>query len=270
MDTTLTNLINAIPTDLMSILKLAGLVAAGLLLLALLFRAVKGKMNDLNHALSSALAILWIYVATVLVYVFNPGDLSRFLSPLPFVSFQGDYLVLFSFRTGDIAAISQQLLSMVILAFLLNLLDTFFPKGKKLLGWFCYRVLTIVCAMALHFLLTWAFNTFLPGALAANAPTILLIILLGCLLLGVIRFLLGLVLTIANPILGAIYAFFFSSHIGKQLSKAVLTTAVLTVLALALEYMGYTAFCISAGVLMSYLPLVAVLLVLWYLIGHVL
>ncbi len=270
MDTTLSFLTSVIPTDLMSILKIAALVAAGMLLLALLFRAVKGKMNDLNHALSSSVAILWIYVVTVLVYVFNPGDLTRFLSPLPFVRFEGDYLVLFSFRSSEIQAISTQLLSMVILAFLLNLLDTFFPKGKKVLGWFCYRILTIICAMALHFVVTWAFNTFLPGALAANAPTILMVILVVFLFLGVLRFLLGLVLTIANPILGAIYAFFFSSQVGKQLSKAVLTTAVLTALVLVLENLGYTAFCIASSVLVSYIPLAAVLLVLWYLIGHVL
>ena len=77
-------------------------------------------------------------------------------------------------------------------------------------------------------------------------------------------------LTIANPILGAIYAFFFSNKIGKQLTKAVLTTVILTVLVLLLCHFGFGIIPVGQAVLISYIPLLGLLLILWYLIGHTL
>ena len=76
--------------------------------------------------------------------------------------------------------------------------------------------------------------------------------------------------TIANPILGAIYAFFFSNKIGKQLTKAVLTTVILTVLVLLLCHFGFGIIPVGQAVLISYIPLLGLLLILWYLIGHTL
>ena len=99
---------------------------------------------------------------------------------------------------------------------------------------------------------------------------ILLGILIAMLLLGVLNVILGAVLTVVNPFLGAVYAFFFSNVIGKQLSKAVVTTVVLTVLAVVLEYLGYTVLYIAGPALGTYTPLLIVLLALWYLIGHIL
>ena len=37
-----------------------------------------------------------------------------------------------------------------------------------------------------------------------------------------------------------------------------------------LGYFGYTVICISASALAAYIPLLIVLLLLWYLIGHTL
>ena len=272
MLTTLSDLTNYIPADLdwAAMGKFILLIAGSALLLAVLFRLIQGQRSDLNHALSSAMGILFIYAVTVVIYALDSAGLSRFLSPLPFVSFEGDYLILFSFHGAGLDAICGELLSMVILAFLVNLLDTFIPKGEKLINWYLLRFLTVLLAIPLHYGVTWAFSTFLPGTLAAYAPVILLGILAFMLLLGLLKLILGLLLTVASPILGAIYAFFFSNKIGKQLSKAVLTTVVLTALVLLLEHFGYGVFTIAEAALASYIPLIAVLLVLWYLIGHIL
>lgn len=266
------NLTSMIPADLdlAAVLKFLLVFAAGILVLGFLGRAIFGKRSDLNHALSSAIGILLIYVITVVVYTFNPWDLTRFLSPLPFVTFYGDSLALFSFSGAEFTQICTQVLSLVILAFLVNLLDSFIPRGKKVIGWYLYRFLTVVLAMALHYVVTWAFNAFLPGVLVAYAPTILLVVLLGMLLIGVLKAVLGLVLTIANPIIGAIYTFFFASKIGKQLSKAVLTTLILCAVVYLLGYFGFGLVSITPAALKGYIPTLAVLLVLWYLIGHVL
>lgn len=256
--------------DFLHILKFALPFAAVSLLGGLVGRVAFGKRSSLNHAVSSAMGILFMVIVTALVYTFDPYDLAQYLSPLPYVGFTGDYLVLFSFLSGDFAAICAEVLSMVILAFLVNLLDTFIPKGERLVSWYLLRFVTVVLAMAAHILVTWAIASFVPVSLATYAPIILLGLLVLMLLLGVLNILLGAVLTVVNPFLGAVYAFFFSNIIGKQLTKAVLTTVLLTALAIALEYLGYTVLCIASAAWGAYLPLLIVLLVLWYLIGHIL
>lgn len=261
-----------IPTqvDFMHMLKFVCLFALVALVGGAVGRVAFGKRSSLNHAVSSAMGILFMVIVTALIYIFNPYSLSQYLSPLPYVAFTGDYMVLFSFPGSDFPTICSEVLSMIILAFLVNLLDTFIPKGKSILGWYLLRFLTVLLAMAAHILVTWAIATFVPVSLATYAPVILLGILAAMLLLGVLNVLLGTVLTVVNPFLGAVYAFFFSNVIGKQLSKAVVTTILLTVLAVALEYLGYTVLYIAGAALGTYTPLLIVLLILWYLIGHIL
>lgn len=272
MDFSLSQLASHLPAeiDFLSTLKFIAVFAAGSLLLSLLGRVIFGKRSALNHAVSSAMGILFIYVVTIVVYTFDPSGLSRFLSPLPFVQFSEEYLYILSFHAAGIPAICENVLSLVILAFLVNLLDSLIPKGKSLIGWYLLRFLTVALAIGLHYAVNWASHTFLPGVLVTYAPIILLGILIAMLLLGVLNALLSLVLTVVNPILGAIYTFFFSNILGKQISKSVLTSGIICAVLYALDYFGFSVICISATALISYLPLLVVLLVLWYLIGHLL
>lgn len=244
--------------------------AAAMIVIGFIGRLCFGKKSDLNRSLSAGIGILFIYAVTIVIYSFDPADLSRFLSPLPYVAFSGDYLYLFTFAGVRFQVICSQILSMIVLAFLYNLIDDFMPEGKKLLHWLLYRILTILMAMVLHYVVTWLSNTFLPGPLVSYAPTMLVVVLGVTLLLGALKVLLGLVLAAVNPIIAAIYAFFFSHKLGKQLSRAVLTTAVLSVTVELLRYFGYAAISISGAALLTYLPLIAALLVLWYLLGHAL
>ncbi len=272
MHVSLSQLSSLIPIqiDFMAMLKFIVAFVAGALVLSLLGRATFGKRSGLNHAISSVMGILFVYVATVVVYTFNPAGLSRFLAPLPLVQFAEEYLYILSLRSAEFPAICEQFLSLIILAFLVNLLDSFIPKGKKMIGWYLLRFLSVGLSIGLHYLVTWASHKFLPGVLVAYAPIILLAILIMSLLLGVLKGLLSLVLVVINPIIGAIYAFFFSNALGKQLSKAVLTSGLICAVFYALEHWGYSVICISAAALISYLPMLLVLLLLWYLIGHLL
>lgn len=256
--------------DWLHMLKFLAIYAGIGLLSGLFGRAVFGKRSSLNHAVSSSMGILFMVIVSALVYTFNPYRLAQYLSPLPYVSFSGDYLVLFSFLSSDFRGICSEVLSMVILAFLVNLLDTLLPRGKGVITWYLWRFFTVILAMVLHILVCWAIQTFVPVSLATYAPVILLGILLAMLLLGVLNVLLGAVLTAVNPLFGAMYAFFFDNLVGKQLAKAVLTTLLLTALAVALEYWGYALLCIGGTFWVTCLPLLAVLLALWYLLGQVL
>ena len=265
-------LADLVPADVepLSMLKFIGIFAAAAILIGLLSRVIFGKRSSLNHALSSAMGIFFILAVSTLIYVFDPRSLAQYLSPLPYVAFSGDYLALFSFTGSGVAAICDELLSMIILAFLVNLLDTFIPKGKNVVTWYLFRFLTVLLAMGLHYAFTWASNTYLPGVLVTYAPVILLILLVLAVLMGLLNVVLSVALTVVNPIFGALYAFFFSTLVGKQLTKAICTTFVLTAVVVALGYFGCTMLCIAGSALAAYIPLLIVLLILWYLIGHIL
>lgn len=244
--------------------------AAASLILGVLGRVVLGKRSSLNHSLSAVMGILFIYAVTIVIYTFKPWNLEDLLSPLPFVRFSGEYMILIPFQGTEFPALCSEILSLVILAFLVNLLDSFIPQGKSVISWYCLRFFCIVLAMLLHLLVDWGCTTYLPNVLVTYAPTILLFLLIAMLLMGLMNLILGVILTAVNPIFGALYTFFFSNALGKQLSKAVFTTVIVCLVVFLLGHLGYTIICINTSALMTYIPAAAVLLVLWYLIGHVL
>lgn len=256
--------------DLGHIAKFLLFFAAGALILSVLGRFILGKRSSLNHSVSSVMAILFIYALTIVVYTFKPWNLEEFLSPLPFVTFFGDYMVVMPVVGIDPMVLARELLSLIILAFLVNLLDTFIPQGKTLPGWFVLRLLTIGMATGLYLLSHWAIDAYLPQVLTTYAPIVLLLLLIGMLVLGFLNAVLGLILTATNPVVGAIYTFFFSNIIGKQFTKAVFTSGILSVILFMMDRYGYSFINISIASLTGYVPVGIVSLVLWYLIGHLL
>lgn len=253
-----------------TMLKFIGIAAAVIIVLGLVFRMFFGRKSALNKAVCAGIGVLCIYVLTVVIYTFSPGNLEQFLVPLPFVKFSGNYLYLMTFSETEFSLICSQILSMVILVLLYNLTDSVLPDGEdtSAVTWFVLRFLTIIAAMVVHYFVTAVTGSFLPGLLVSYGPTILLICLVGSLLMGALSLILGLVLTVVNPIFGLLFTFFFSNKFGKQLSKAMLTTAVLSVVVALLGRFGYSIISISASALPSYIPLLAVLLALWYVIGR--
>lgn len=243
---------------------------AGFLILALISRVVLGKRSSLNHSLSSALGIALIYALTVILYTFKPWDLEALLSPLPFITFSGEYLIILPIADAHFSALCQQVLSLLILSFLVNLMDTLIPRGDSVIAWYLLRFVTVILAMVLNLVASSLLRAYLPDFIVTYAPEVLLILLGLMLFSGFISLVLGLVIAVTNPFLGAMYSFFFSSLVGKQLSKAVFSSAILCAVFFMLEYNGYTIISISAAALMAYIPLALVLLILWYLIGHLL
>lgn len=243
------------------------IICLAVLAVSILGRLIFGKKSVLNRSVSSAIGILFIYIVTVVIYS-TGANLSFLLSPLPFVSLSGEHLHIFNFLTADYREICYQLLSMIVLAFLVNLVDSWLPQGKKVIGWYFYRCLTVLLAMLLHVLVTELFTAFMPADILAWAPTIVLGILVLLMLLGGLKLLVGAALAFINPLLGILYTFFFASFLGKRLSKAVLTTAILTGLVLILNYLGTAAIYIGTAALAGYIPLLLVLLLVWYVIGH--
>lgn len=245
--------------------KTALLLILGIFALGLLARFIFGKRSTLNQAVSSTIGIVFICVVTVLLRNLG-GELSRFVAPIPFVSFEGDIMYLFSFPGADFPTLCNVLLSTVILAFLVNLADSWLPKGKKFFPWLFFRILTVFIAHVLHLIVVGLFNRFMPGVIVTYAPMILLGVLVLMLLTGALKLLVGLVLTTVNPIIGALYTFFFATVVGKMITKAVLTTAILAVLVTALQYMGIGALSVATAAMVGYIPFLLLLVGLWYII----
>lgn len=268
----LTNPRSMVPVDLdlTHIARFLLFFAAGSLVLSLLGRLVLGKRSSLNHSLSSVMAIVFVYAVTIVIYTFKPWNLENLLSPLPFVTFFNDYMVVMPVVGIYPTVLAREFLSLIILAFLVNLLDTLIPRGSSIPGWFCLRFLSVGLAMGLHLVIHWAFHTYTPTALVEYAPLILLILLVAMILMGFLNAVLGLIIAINNPFAGAVYTFFFSNIVGKQVTKAVFTTGILCVILFFMDQAGLSFIHISTAALTAYVPIAAVCLVLWFLIGHLL
>lgn len=245
------------------------ILAVGMLVISVIGRVVFGKRSALNFSVSSAIAILFMYAISVVVYSLGLkwGGL---LAPLPFISMDGQQLVLFNLTGGGLGALCSNLLSLVILAFVMNLIQTILPKGKKVLSWYFWRLLSVVLAFVAMYFVNILLNAFVPPVIMQNAPIVLIALLLLALLLGGLKLLVGGVLAFINPLLAILYTFFFANIVGKQLSKAILTAALLTALVYLLNSLNIVSIVIASAALIAYIPLVLIALALWYIIGHIL
>ena len=252
--------------DLPAYLKVALILLSGALLLSGISRFIFRKQTLIGNAISSSIAIIFIYV--VMVVILTMSQKLRFLiTPLPFVTFSTNAISFFRFSGSGFPAVAAQLLSMIILAFLVNLTETILPRGKNLFRWLFWRIITVAVGFLLHFFTATLLNKFLPQGFILYAPMILLCILVIMLLTGALKILVGLLLATVNPVIAALYTFFFATIVGKQLTKAILTTAALSGVILLLEKLGIAALSLQSAALVAYLPFILVLIPVWHLVS---
>jgi hypothetical protein len=208
---------------------------------------------------------LSLYVINVLVYSFG-SNLKILFTPLPFVNISEGYLQIFPIFNASFREICAEIFNLLILSYLMNLLQTWLPTGNKIWSWFGFRFLSLLLAICLHYCVHLLMSVVLKADAMSVAPVVLLCVVVGALLLGLLKLLVGGALTLINPILGLFYAFFFQKNIGKQLLKAILTTLLVTALVCVLNYISFTGITIAAVSILTYLPIILVGLVLWYVI----
>lgn len=252
-----------------SYLLYALVLVAAVVIFGLIGRVLFGKKSVLSQAVSSAISILFIYAVTIVVISLG-ADLHFLIAPLPFITINGEYMNIFQYEGVHYTLICEQVLSMIILAFLANLTNGWLPTGKKLFSWLFFRAISVLLAMVLHVIVTSLLQAFLPEGLLVWAPVVLLGLLVVLMLVGALKFLVGAALTTVNPLIGILYTFFFANIVGKQLSKAVLTAGILAAIVYALNYFGATAIFIASAALVAYIPFVILLLIAWYIVGHLL
>ena len=260
--------LSSLDVDFLYLGKIALVLLLGTFLLSAFGRFIFGKRSALNNAVSSAIGILFLYAVTV---VLNSAgtQFESFVTPLPFVTISGEQMRIFSFENAHYTVICSELLSMVILSFLVNLADGWLPRGKNIFSWLFFRCMTVVLALLLHLVTVGLLATYLPEGIVTYAPVILLALLVVLLLTGALKILVGAVLTTVNPLIGGLYTFFFATIIGKQVTKAVLTTAILSALVAVLNYIGCTTITIAAAALTAYIPFLLILAVLWYIVCRI-
>lgn len=252
-----------------SFLTLALVLTIGSLVFGSIGRFAFGKKSILNQSVSSAIGILFIYAVTVVIHSYGL-NLQFLASPLPFVTISDEWLGIFPIAQSDYVAICGELLNMIILAFLVNIVNQWMPQGKKLFGWFLFRVISVALGMVAFAGANYLLTLFLPEGLLTWAPVILLGLLVIMLLVGALKGLVGAALVTVNPLIGFLYTFFFANIVGKMLTRAMLTTLLLSALVYGLNYLGVAGLAIGAAVLVAYIPMLLLLLVLWFIVGKLL
>ena len=252
-----------------SFLTLALVMTVGSLVFGFIGRFAFGKKSVLNQSVSSTIGILFIYAVTVVIHSYGL-DLKFLASPLPFVAISDGWLSIFPITQSGYVAICGELLNMVILAFLVNLVNSWMPNGKKLFSWLFFRVISVALGMVAFAGANYLLTMFLPEGLLTWAPVILLGLLVIMLLVGALKGLMGALLASVNPLIGFLYTFFFANVVGKMLTRAMLTTLLMSALIYGLNYLGVTALAIGTAVLVAYIPLLLLLLVLWFIVGKLL
>ena len=257
-----------IPASMENMIFLFLLVIVFALGIGLVLRLFFGQRCTVNRAISGFLEVLAIYSASIVVYTLKPWNLTQYLAPLPFAFFSSD-IVIFSFNAfTTLPLLCSQILSLIILCFIIHLLNFLLPCGRSFFPWLLMRVVCIVGAVALDLGANWLLNAFLPSAIAESAPVALLAVLAVALLVSLFNPLLCILFTAANPVIGLLYTFFFSNTIGKNLTRAVLSAALACALFYAMEHFGYSVIDITPNALLRYSPFAAALIGVWFVYDY--
>lgn len=261
----LDNSVALVPASFRNVLFLFLAFSFALLLFGFVFRVLMGAHCTPNRVISGSIGVLFVYAVTIFIYTLDPWRFSQYLSPLPFAIFRRDILIITSLGSDSFSLLASQVLSMLILCFIVHLLYYFLPTGRKLFSWLFWRVLSIGLAIFLNLAANWVLNSFLPDVVAAYASTAVIIILAAAFLIGLFNPLLCVIFTFVNPVFGLLYTFFFSNIIGKQLTKAVFSAGVLCLSFYIANYFGYGVLDITSQALLSYVPFLAALAGVWFL-----
>ncbi len=249
--------------------KFVAILIFGILFISSFTRFLFGKKAQVNLAVTSAVEIFCVYVINTVVYALGL-QLQEFITPLPFVAMVEDYLIIYPILSAEFTDICHHVLKLLIIAFLVNLVNEFVPKGKHVITWFLLRLITVVVSVGVIYVAELLLTTYVPQGLAQIAPTVLLCVLVALVLLGAMKILVGAALAFLDPITAALYTFFFSNFIGRALAKAMVSTALLTAVVVLLDVLEIAVVHIAASVLTAYIPLLLIVLVLWYIVGHIL
>ncbi len=240
----------------------------GFLLISSMFRFLFGKRAQIGKSITSAMEILCLYVLWIAIFCLGlPWDL--FVEPLPFLSIKNGYFQVFSIISSDFGNTCTQFLKLLMIAFLVNLMNSIIPEGKKIVVWLFLRVITVLLAIVVNYVLDVALQMWLPQGFGQYAPLILIGVLALLIALGSLKLIVGMTLFVANPLIGALYTFFFSNLIGRALARSIISAGMITALVYCLNTLGIFTIALTFSTMVSLLPLFLIVILLWYGIDRI-
>ncbi|MBQ8236928.1 MAG: hypothetical protein IJZ39_02100 [Oscillospiraceae bacterium] len=257
--------------DPYSMISFLGFVIAVVFIAAVLIRIVHQKASRYNHALASAMALLFAYTTLMWLHGGILNDLvAEVLRVLPLIEYDGEKITLFKFALDKPFDASAAYLYTFILSFILIGLDDLIPDAKNGFGWIALQVFITFLTLVFYWFVIKCLNHFMPDGLNQFAPLILVAILVFMVLLGFLKVVLGLVLVAVNPLLGAVSAFFSTSRLGQALGKAALCALFLCAVSIYLVNNDLGSFVLSDMTFAVCILPMAVLVGLWFVVGNVL
>lgn len=190
--------------------------------LAGIARLVLKEGSNVIASTASCVQLMLVGLTAIAIYAAFPA-LGQTLPQLPFLNLQAYGCSLLSPAQLESHTLFPALLRLFLLALLINLWEELLPKSKKIAPWLLLRLLSAVGSLCCFFLLCEVLQRYCPQMLDQWSMSIVLSILGGICLLGICKGLLTVVAAVVHPLLGLLFAFFFSHVIGRQLTRAVIT-----------------------------------------------
>lgn len=212
----------------------------GILLFGFLFKTIN-KCPNLREGIVSTLGIAVMYIFCAVIYSFQIPLISRFLAPLPFVSFENQTMKIVLCRyldtgTLDVVYFCNQVAAMLLLSFCVSQIYKFRHGNLKGFGWFCFRFITtffcIGANYAANYLQNMLVSYFPEGtgrAFIEVLPIGMICTLAVLLFLGYLKKFMVHVLKIVNPTFEGLSGFFFTNKFGTIVTRAICATTLLTI-----------------------------------------
>lgn len=213
-------------TNTLEQISLVLLAGAVLMLLYALSKFLLGKPGQITMILQTTEEITLVYILNLLAYWWGM-EKPFFRTPLPFLCHDGQIPALMRYAGQPLRELAEPVAQLLLLALVASGLHCLLPREKTGVLWFLLRIIAVLLILELYTLLNMWLAIVLPQGIAPYALWVLGSALGALMLLGSLRLLLGLVFGYFNPIIGAIFTFFLSNFLGRVLSRAVLTTALL-------------------------------------------
>ena len=258
--------------DPIGMFQVMGYIIAVAFIFALMIRLIHEKASKYNHALYSSMSLMFMYLLLFQVRKILPDTIDPILTRLPLidVDLNTGRIVLFQFSFENFSQSCTEFLYLFILSFCLIGLDDIIPDAKNTPSWILLQFIIGCVSFAIYGFALKLIDHFAPGILDSFAPMLLVCVLLFMVLLGLLKVLLTLMLTVVNPLLGAVSAFFSSNQLGMALGKSVMCSFILVAMCVFMHLMGYSQFQIADLTLLACALPMLVLGVLWIVLGCVL
>lgn len=238
------------------------------LLVSSLCRFLFGKKAQLGKAITAAMEILALYLICAAIDRFGLRW-ELFSSPLPFLAAEDGSLGLLNVCSLPFSDLCAHVLRLLLIALAVNLLGSVLPEGKKLPVWLVFRCLTVVCAIGATIALDAALSQWTQG-IWEYAPALLMGVLVLLILLGSLKLPVGAALFVANPVIGALYTFFFANFFGRALARALLSAALVTTVLCLPAQLGLSFAAVASVGWILWIPGVAALVLAWYAVDRIL